>query len=98
MDELDAVLDAFKSLAVKQLVTDERLYRELRDRFGKGSKNEDGTWRVVPGTMGEHFEAAMGAEALKRLLESFDLEAEAKNLREQTRNGNGQEKAPALKQ
>jgi len=36
MDELDAVLDAFKSLQVKQLVTDERLYRELRDRFAKG--------------------------------------------------------------
>jgi DNA-directed RNA polymerase subunit beta' len=96
-DELDAVLDAFKSLAVKQLVTDERLYRELRDRFGKGAKNEDGTWRTVPGTMGEYFEAGMGAESLKKLLESFDLEAEAETLREQIRTGKGQKKARALK-
>jgi DNA-directed RNA polymerase subunit beta' len=97
VDELDAVLDAFKGLGVKQLVTDERLYRELRDRFGKSAKNEDGTWRVVPGSMGEYFEAGMGAEALKRLLESFDLEAEAESLREQIRTGKGQKKARALK-
>src|SRR4051794_35138053 len=96
-DELDAVLDAFKGLGVKQLVTDERLYRELRDRFGKGAKADDGTWRVVPGSMGEYFEAGMGAEALKRLLESFDLEAEAESLREQIRTGKGQKKARALK-
>jgi DNA-directed RNA polymerase subunit beta' len=97
VDELDAVLDQFKSVGVKQLVTDERLYRELRDRFGKGAKNEDGTWRVVPGTMGEYFEAGMGAESLKKLLESFDLEAEAESLREQIRTGKGQKKARALK-
>ncbi|MBV9369508.1 MAG: DNA-directed RNA polymerase subunit beta', partial [Frankiales bacterium] len=97
MDELDAVLDAFKSLGVKQLVTDERLYRELRDRFGKGSKHEDGTWRTLPGSMGEYFEAGMGAEALKKLLENFDLEAEAESLREQIRTGKGQKKARALK-
>jgi DNA-directed RNA polymerase subunit beta' len=97
MDELDAVLDAFKSLGVKQLVTDERLYRELRDRFGKGTKNEDGTWRTLPGSMGEYFEAGMGAESLKKLLENFDLEAEAESLREQIRTGKGQKKARALK-
>jgi len=97
IDELDAVLDAFKGLAVKQLITDERTFRELRDRFAKGAKNDDGTWRVVPGTMGEYFEAGMGAESLKKLLESFDLEAEAESLRDTIRNGKGQKKARALK-
>ena len=97
LDELDAVLDAFKGLAVKQLITDERTFRELRDRFAKGQKNEDGTWRVVPGTIGEYFEAGMGAESLKKLLESFDLEAEAESLRDTIRNGKGQKKARALK-
>src|SRR5437763_762911 len=97
MDELHAVLNAFKILGLNQLATDERLYRELRDRFGKGAKNEDGTWRTVPGTMGEYFEAGMGAESLKKLLENFDLEAEAENLREQIRTGKGQKKARALK-
>ena len=32
---LDEVLDTFRSLAPKQLVADELLYRELRDRFGE---------------------------------------------------------------
>jgi DNA-directed RNA polymerase subunit beta' len=97
VDELDAVLDAFKSLAVKQLITDERVFRELRDRFAKGSKAEDGTWRVVPGTLGEYFVAGMGAESLKNLLETFDLDAEAESLRETIRTGKGQKKARALK-
>ena len=34
VQRLDDVLDVFKKLAVKQLVTDEMLYRDLRDRFG----------------------------------------------------------------
>src|SRR5690606_23017154 len=34
-DRLDDVLDLFKNLSVKQLVTDEMLYRDLRDRFGE---------------------------------------------------------------
>jgi DNA-directed RNA polymerase subunit beta' len=97
LDELTAVVDAFKGLAVKQLVTDEKLFRELRDRFAKGHKDEDGTWRVIPGTMGEYFEAGMGAESLQKLLAGFDLSAEAERLREQIRTGKGQKKARALK-
>ncbi|GIJ44665.1 DNA-directed RNA polymerase subunit beta' [Virgisporangium aliadipatigenens] len=34
IDRLDEVLDTFRKLEPKQLVTDELLYRELRDRFG----------------------------------------------------------------
>jgi DNA-directed RNA polymerase subunit beta' len=34
IDRLDEVLDTFRRLEVKQLISDEMLYRELRDRFG----------------------------------------------------------------
>ena len=34
IDRLDEVLDTFRRLEVKQLISDELLYRELRDRFG----------------------------------------------------------------
>src|SRR5690348_3268255 len=34
LDRLEEVLDTFRKLEVKQLVPDEMLYRELRDRFG----------------------------------------------------------------
>ena len=39
----------------------------------------------------------MGAEALQRLLENFDLDAEAESLRETIRSGKGQKKVRALK-
>ena len=35
IDRLDEVLDTFRKLDVKQLISDELLYRELRDRFGE---------------------------------------------------------------
>ncbi|MEX2252883.1 MAG: hypothetical protein WD649_01915, partial [Thermoleophilaceae bacterium] len=35
IERLDEVMEAFKGLERKQLVTDELLYRELRDRFGE---------------------------------------------------------------
>ncbi|GGJ98506.1 DNA-directed RNA polymerase subunit beta' [Pilimelia anulata] len=79
IDRLDEVLDTFRKLDVKQLITDELLYRELRDRFG------------------DYFTGAMGAEAIKSLLDTMDLAAEADNLRETIRTGKGQRKIRALK-
>src|SRR5690606_37399345 len=35
IDQLEEVLDTFRRLEPKQLIADERLYRELRDRFGE---------------------------------------------------------------
>ena len=35
IDRLEEVLDTFRKLEPKQLITDEMLYRELRDRFGE---------------------------------------------------------------
>ncbi|SSC22811.1 DNA-directed RNA polymerase subunit beta', partial [Klenkia terrae] len=35
IDRLDEVMDTFRKLDVKQLIADEGLYRELRDRFGE---------------------------------------------------------------
>ena len=97
IDALDRVFDRFKNLHVQDLEPEEMLYRELRDRFGKGVRNPDGTWKVSPGWMGEYFEGGMGAEALQRRLADFDLEAEAESLRETIRTGKGQRKARALK-
>src|SRR5947208_8872498 len=79
IDRLDEVLDTFRKLEPKQLVTDELLYRELRDRFG------------------EYFTGAMGAEAIKALIENLDLGNEADELREIIRSGKGQRKIRALK-
>ena len=42
IDRLDEVLDTFRKLDRKQLITDELLYRELRDRFGEYFTGADG--------------------------------------------------------
>ncbi len=79
IDRLDEVLETFRKLDRKNLITDELLYRELRDRFG------------------EYFTGAMGAEAIKALVQNLDLDAEADSLRETIRTGKGQRKIRALK-
>ena len=46
---------------------------------------------------GLYFEGGMGAAAIKKRLETFDLEAEAESLREIIATGKGQKKTRALK-
>ncbi|MFZ2512167.1 MAG: DNA-directed RNA polymerase subunit beta', partial [Gordonia sp. (in: high G+C Gram-positive bacteria)] len=79
VDWLDEIWDKFVKLTAGELIIDERLYRELEDRFG------------------EYFSGAMGAEAIKKLLDAFDIDAEAESLRETIRSGKGQKKLRALK-
>ncbi len=43
---------------------------------------------------GQYFRGGMGAQAIKERLENFDLEAEAENLREIIRTGQGPEEDP----
>ena len=78
-DQLDEVLSAFKGLKVKQLVADELVYRELRERFG------------------DYFEGGMGAEAIKRLLADFDVEAEAERCATRSRTARAAKRLKAIK-
>jgi DNA-directed RNA polymerase subunit beta' len=54
-------------------------------------------WQEMVDRYGDYFEGSMGAEAIKKRLQDFDLEAAAKELREEIDNGSGQRKARALK-
>ncbi|NMA54068.1 MAG: DNA-directed RNA polymerase subunit beta', partial [Bifidobacterium sp.] len=71
------------------------------DRF-KGLKPGDmegdvDLWREMQDRYGDYFEGCMGAEAIKKRLQDFDLEGAAKQLREEIDTGTGQRKARALK-
>ncbi len=79
LDALEEIWDKFTKLAPGDLIIDEKVYRQLDERYG------------------EYFQGAMGAEAIKKLLENFDIDAEAESLRETIRNGKGQKKLRALK-
>ena len=54
-------------------------------------------WREMEDRYGDYFEGCMGAEAIQKRLQDFDLEAAAKQLREEIDTGSGQRKARALK-
>ena len=54
-------------------------------------------YREMRDRFGMYFEGGMGAAAIQKRLESFDLEAEAASLRETIRSGKGQRKTRALK-
>jgi len=79
------VWELFKTMKAKDVVNDEALFRELKDRFGS------------PFGFGEYFRGGMGAEAVRDLLQQVDLEAEAADLQEQVKTAKAQKQARAVK-
>jgi len=84
-ERLRQVWDLFKTMQPKDIVNDETIFRELKDRFGS------------PYGFGEYFRGGMGAEAVRDLLQQVDLEAEAADLQEQVKTAKGQKQARAVK-
>ena len=79
------VWDLFKDMEPKQVVNDETIFRELKERFGS------------PYGFGEYFRGGMGAESVRDLLQQVDLEAEREELEEIIKTAKGQKQARAVK-
>ncbi len=84
-ERIRQVWELFKSMKAKDVVNDETLFRELKDRFGSSYG------------FGDYFRGGMGAEAVRDLLQQVDLEAEAADLQDQVKHGKGQKQARAVK-
>jgi DNA-directed RNA polymerase subunit beta' len=84
-ERMRQVWELFKSMKPKDVVNDETLFRELKDRFGS------------PFGFGEYFRGGMGAEAVRDLLQQVDLEAESTDLLDQVKTAKGQKQARAVK-
>ncbi len=54
-------------------------------------------YREMKNRFGKYFSGSMGADAIQKRLQSFDLDAEATSLRETIQTGKGQRKTRALK-
>ena len=54
-------------------------------------------WREMQDRYGDYFDGCMGAEAIKKRLQSLDLEAISKELREEVKDASEQRKTKALK-
>ena len=81
-ERMRQVWELFKTMEPKQVVNDETLFRELKERFGS------------PYGFGEYFRGGMGAEAVRDLLEQVDLEAERTELEETDQDRQGPEAGP----
>ena len=81
VERLQEAWSKFKEIKPREVIADDQLFREMRDRFGSAYG------------FGEYFEGGMGAAAIRQLLEDFDLEAEAASLRETIQTSRGQRHA-----
>ncbi len=68
IDRLEEVLDTFRKLDVKQLISDELLYRELRDRFGDYFEGGMGAESLQ--TLLKNFDLEAEAESLRETIRS----------------------------
>ncbi|MDP9455446.1 MAG: DNA-directed RNA polymerase subunit beta' [Actinomycetota bacterium] len=87
-EQIDLVRRAweeFQTLEPRQIVDDEELFREMRDRFG----DEYG--------YGVYFRGGMGAEAVRDFIMQVDLVEEAEELREMVNEAKGQKRQKAIK-
>src|SRR5437868_11004586 len=84
-ERMRQVWDLFQEMQPKQVIADETVFRELKDRFGS------------PFGFGEYFRGGMGAEAVRDLLEQVDLEAERDDLEDQVKTAKGQKQSRAVK-
>jgi DNA-directed RNA polymerase subunit beta' len=77
--------EEFQTLEPRQIVDDEELFREMKDRFG----DEYG--------YGVYFRGGMGAEAIRDLISQVDLKREAQDLRDTVGESRGQKRQKAIK-
>ena len=85
IERLRQTWELFQTMEPKQVVADETLFRELKDRFGS------------PFGWGEYFRGGMGAESVRDLLQQVDLDAEREELEDQVKTAKGQKQSRAVK-
>jgi DNA-directed RNA polymerase subunit beta' len=75
----------------------ERVWEDFRNLKVGDLKPEDSVFHDLQDRFGSYFEAFMGAEAIQKRLQDFDLTAESELLHDQIANGKGQKKIRAIK-
>lgn len=75
----------------------ERVWDDFRNLKVGDLKPEDAVFQELQDRFGRYFEAYMGAEAIQKRLQAFDLGAESERLHDEIANGKGQKKIRAIK-
>src|SRR3978361_567081 len=84
-ERMQEVWKIFTEMKPKDVINDETVFGELKDRFGS------------PFGWGEYFRGGMGAEAVRDLLEQVDLAADCEELEQIINSSKGQKQARAVK-
>jgi DNA-directed RNA polymerase subunit beta' len=83
--------------AQRELDRLEDVWNRFKNLKVQDLEGDEMLYREMRDRFGAYFDGGMGAAAIQKRLESFDLEAEAERLREIIRTGKGQKKTRALK-
>ncbi|MEI7647249.1 MAG: DNA-directed RNA polymerase subunit beta', partial [Actinomycetes bacterium] len=75
----------------------DRVFDRFKTLKVQDLEGDEMLYREMRDRFGRYFEGGMGAAAIQRRLETFDLEAESEKLRDIVQNGKGQKKTRALK-
>ena len=95
-DAAEKEMSQVRKSADEQIAHLERVWEDFRTLKVGDLKPEDSVFHELQDRFGMYFEAYMGAEAIKKRLLSFDLAAEAEDLRLQIAEGKGQKKIRAI--
>ncbi|MDQ0576396.1 DNA-directed RNA polymerase subunit beta' [Agromyces albus] len=93
----DKEMAGVRKSADEQIAHLERVWEDFRTLKVGDLKPEDSVFHELQDRFGMYFDAYMGAEAIKKRLEAFDLAAEAEDLHTQIAEGKGQKKIRAIK-
>ena len=90
-------VNALRRRADKEVADLEAVWERFKNLKVQDLEGDEILYREMRDRFGRYFDGGMGAQALQKRLETFDLEGEAETLREIIRDGKGQKKTRALK-
>ncbi|MFI2103695.1 DNA-directed RNA polymerase subunit beta' [Isoptericola sp. NPDC019693] len=96
-DSAEREMAQLRKRADQELDRLEQVWDRFKNLKVADLEGDEMLYRQLVDRYGTYFEGSMGAAAIQKRLESFDLEAEAESLRETIRTGKGQRKTRALK-
>ncbi|MBB1508711.1 DNA-directed RNA polymerase subunit beta' [Tessaracoccus sp. MC1756] len=86
-----------RTRAQRQLDRIDEVWQRFKGLKVQDLEGDEILYREMKKRFGKYFEGSMGAEAIQRRLQDFDLKAESISLRETIATGKGQRKTRALK-
>ena len=90
-------MNQIRKRADQQIERLEQVWDRFKNLKVQDLEGDEVLYREMRDRFGLYFEGGMGAAALQKRLETFDLDAEAESLREIIASGKGQRKTRALK-